>query len=365
VYSPWSGALGTPRKAACLRYQQKNSKTGAPLEAWTYSAIDLAACNQKTGKPVGNTYNSIAVESTVMCCAEPDCNSPNPQLDTLTITGPTITQALLQQDPAFDVNTIKRVYKGEAAADGELVPLPRIVQRPTNGNTGVVYNMAGANVDANEQANSMLEYQLLESGVMPMGADGYAPGSYGGYGDAASATFGSQTVINVSPTPATSAGDNSASTLEEGQYTTTSPLATSSSATAQASTAAAAASSTKTSGAGTVQTSLTAVSLLAAGAAALALLYSVRPPWARLRLSLQLTWYLLCHTARCLSLHARCGSAALLLLYSLHRAVAHAALALNKHAHAHGAGSKVTYLVVRNTSRCMSCIGCIIMRTMP
>ncbi|WIA39936.1 hypothetical protein OEZ86_013368 [Tetradesmus obliquus] len=267
VYGAWSGAAETPREAACLRYQQKNSRTCAPLDAWTYSAIDLAACNLKTGKPIGTTYNSVAVESTVMCCAEPDCNAPTPKLDTLTKTGPTITQALLQQDPSFDVSTIKRVYKGIPAEDSEVVPLPRVIRTSTNGNTGV----AGI-ADANEAANNMLEYQLLQSGVMPMGAEGYA-GSYGGYGaDSSVGMYGSQVIVNASPAPATSAGDNNeAGTLEDGQYPTPSSLGTSSSSAGTASPAATAASSTKTSGAGAVQASFTVVALLAATAAALAM----------------------------------------------------------------------------------------------
>lgn len=217
-------------------------------------------------------YNSVAVESTIMCCAEPDCNAPDPQLDTLTKTGPTITQALLQQDPSLDTSTIRRVYKAAPEADGEVVPLPRILQTQTNGNTGIIYNMAGPNsvgVDANEQANSMLEYQLLQSGVMPMGAEGYA-GAYGGYGADSNGGYGGLANTGASPATATatSTPDNSAGTLENGQYTTSAPVA-SSSATAQATAAAATASSTKTSGASAVQVSLSVLVVLAGAAVAL------------------------------------------------------------------------------------------------
>jgi hypothetical protein len=271
VYGPWSGALNTPRQAACLRYQQ-NPKTGAPLDTWTYTAVDIAACNLTTGKPLGNTYNSVAVASTVMCCAEPDCNAPNPQLDTLTKTGPTITQALLQQDPSFDVAT-KCVYKATVidapTADSNVAPLPRILHRPTNG--GVVYTpMAGpfsqAAGDANEAANSMLEYQLLQSGVLPMGADGYGGGAYGGYG--ADGTYGGVA------SPATSASDKSAGTLEEGQYTyTTAPAASSGGVAPQASVAAVSGSSAsvKTSGAVAVHSSLSVVAVIVVIAAGLAM----------------------------------------------------------------------------------------------
>ncbi|KAF6258052.1 hypothetical protein COO60DRAFT_1639434 [Scenedesmus sp. NREL 46B-D3] len=208
VYGPWSGAQETPTEAACLRYQQKNSKTGAPLDSWTYAAIDLAACDLETGKPVGNTYNSVAVVSTVMCCAEPDCNAPDPQLDSLTKAGPTITQALLQQDPSFDVSSIKRVNKAATTADGEVAPLPHTLQAPTNSDRVIVYKlMAGATAvneqaDIDEQANSMLEYQLqlLQSGVMPMAEDVYSSGSYGGYGyDGAYGGYGADGAYGSQP----------------------------------------------------------------------------------------------------------------------------------------------------------------------
>jgi hypothetical protein len=208
-----------------------------------------------------------------MCCAEPDCNAPNPQLDTLTKTGPTITQALLQQDSSFDVATIKRVYKptilDAPTADGEVVPLPRILHT-SNGNGGVVYmpmvGPASAAGDANDQANSMLEYQLLQSGVMPMGAEGYGAGSYGGYG--ADGTYGG------AASSATSATDTSAGTLEEGQYTYTAKPSTSSGVVKpQASVAAVGGSSAsaKTSGAAVVRSSLSVVAVMAVVAAGLAL----------------------------------------------------------------------------------------------
>jgi hypothetical protein len=274
VYGPWSGAPDTPRQAACLRYQQKNPKTGAPLATWTYTAVDLAACDLTTGKPLGSTYNSVAVDSTVMCCAEPDCNAPDPQLDTLTKTGPTITQALLQQDPAFDVSTIKRVYKATPSPDGEVVPLPHVLHTSTNGNGGVVYMpMAGSASagDDNEQANSMLEYQLLQSGVMSMGADGYGAGSYGGY--SADGMYGGQVSSGVLSSPATSASDASAGTLEEGQYTYSAmkPAASSDVAASAAGAGAGSSASAKTSGADVERTSLSVVALIAVIAAGLAM----------------------------------------------------------------------------------------------
>jgi hypothetical protein len=206
-----------------------------------------------------------------MCCAEPDCNAPNPQLDTLTKTGPTITQALLQQDPSFDVATIKRVYNATIldapTAGGEVVPLPRILHT-SNGNGGVVYMpMAGpasAADDANDQANSVLEYQLLQSGVMPMGAEGYGARSSGGYGG----TYGG------AASSATSATDTSAGTLEEGQYTyTAKPSASSGAVKPQASVAAVGGSSAsaKTNGAAVVRSSLSVVAVMAVVAAGLAL----------------------------------------------------------------------------------------------